>query len=203
MAHIIQLALGAFMSSLSVKGRMKSWEDHEHDQQFGENESIDFGNSQRLRKEGNTRITKVLAMRPGLAMIIEKVHISWYFESPLADLNITDHAWCINYADTWSPKRVHWVSKSQSSNCNTSDYGFEDTLELYTGVARAHIPFTGIHMRVASKPTIQWIPAAIHNSGWMDDCQVCHGSIEAISILDPLNVEDAYSHIASPYHSVK
>ena len=76
MAHIIQLALGAFMSSLSVKGRMKSWEDHEHDQQFGENESIDFGNSQRLRKEGNTRITKVLAMRPGLAMIIEKVHIS-------------------------------------------------------------------------------------------------------------------------------
>jgi hypothetical protein len=52
MAHIIQLALGAFMSSLGVKGRTKSWEAHERDQQFGENESIDLGKSQRLRKEG-------------------------------------------------------------------------------------------------------------------------------------------------------
>jgi hypothetical protein len=37
MVHIIQLARGAFMSSLRVKGRTKSWEAHEHDQQFGEN----------------------------------------------------------------------------------------------------------------------------------------------------------------------
>jgi len=37
MAHVIQLALGAFMSSLGVKGRTKSWEAHERDQQFGEN----------------------------------------------------------------------------------------------------------------------------------------------------------------------
>jgi len=64
------------MSSLAVKGRPKSWEAHESDQQFGENESIDVGMSQRLRKEGNARINKVSAMRPGLAKIIEKVHIS-------------------------------------------------------------------------------------------------------------------------------
>jgi len=76
MAHVIQLAVGAFMSSLGVKGRTKSWEAHEHDQQFGENESIDFGKSQRLRKEGNARINKVSAMRPGLGQIIEKVCIS-------------------------------------------------------------------------------------------------------------------------------
>jgi hypothetical protein len=76
MAHVIQLALGAFTSSLSVKGRTKSWEAHERDQQFGENENIDIGNSQRLRKEGNARINKVSAMRPGLAKIIEKVSIS-------------------------------------------------------------------------------------------------------------------------------
>jgi hypothetical protein len=76
MAHVIQLALGAFMSSLGVKGRTKSWEAHERDQQFGENESIDIGNSQRLRKEGNARINKVSAMKPGLAKIIEKVCIS-------------------------------------------------------------------------------------------------------------------------------
>jgi len=76
MAHVIQLAFGAFMSSLGVKGRTKPWEAHECDQQFGENESIDIGKSQRLRKEGNARINKVSAMKPGLAKIIEKVCIS-------------------------------------------------------------------------------------------------------------------------------
>ena len=76
MAHVIQLALGAFMSSLGVKSRTKSWEAHECDQQFGENESIDIGKSQRLRKEGNARIDKVSAMRPGLAKIIQNIHIS-------------------------------------------------------------------------------------------------------------------------------
>jgi len=42
MAHVIQLALGAVMSSLGEKGCTKSWEAHECDQQFGENESIDI-----------------------------------------------------------------------------------------------------------------------------------------------------------------
>jgi hypothetical protein len=76
MAHVIQLALGAFMSSLGVKGRTKSCEAHEHDQQFGENASIDIGKSQILRKEGNARINKVSAMKPGIVEIIEKVRIS-------------------------------------------------------------------------------------------------------------------------------
>jgi len=75
MAHIIQLALGAFMSSLAVKGRTKSWEAPEGYQQFGENESIDSGKSQRVQTEGNARINKVSAMRPGLAKVIEKVRI--------------------------------------------------------------------------------------------------------------------------------
>jgi hypothetical protein len=76
MAHVIQVALGAFMSSLGLKGHTKSWEAHECDQQFSENESIDIGKSQRLRKKGNARINKVSAMKPGLAKIIEKVRIS-------------------------------------------------------------------------------------------------------------------------------
>jgi hypothetical protein len=75
MAHGIQLAFGAFMSSLGVKGRTKFREAHERNQQFGENESIDIGKSQRLRKEGNARIHKVSAMGSGLAKIIEKVRI--------------------------------------------------------------------------------------------------------------------------------
>jgi len=203
MAHVIQLALGAFMSSLSVKGRTKSWEAHERNQQFGENESIDIGKSQRHRKEGNARINKVSAMKPGLAKIIEKVRISWYFDSPETDLYIAENSCCINYTHTWSSKRVHWLSKSQSPHCSTSDYGCEDTLELYTGVTRAGLPIKGNHPWVASKPKIHRIPATVHNSRWVDDCEVCHGSIEAISILDPLDVQEAYSHIPSHYHSVQ
>jgi len=76
MAHVIQLALGAFMSSLGVTGSTMSWEAHECNQQFGDNESIEIGKSQRIRKEGNARINKVSAMKPGLAKIIEKVRIS-------------------------------------------------------------------------------------------------------------------------------
>jgi len=203
LAHVIQLALGAFMSSLGVKGRTKSWEAHERDQQFGENERIDIGKSQRLRKEGNARIDKVSAMRPGLAKIIEKVRISWYFKSPEADLHIAVNACCINYTNTWSPERVQWLSNSRSPHCSTSDYGYEDTLELYTGVAQARLSFTGIHTRVASQPKIQRIPVIIHNSGWMDDSHVCHGTFEAIWVLDPLDVEEAYSHIASRFHSIQ
>jgi len=107
MVHVIQLALGAFMSSLGVKGHTKSWEAHERNHQFEENESTDIGKSQRLRKEGNARINKVWAMRPGLAKIIEKVHISTYFESAETDLHIADNACCIEYTDAWSSKRVH------------------------------------------------------------------------------------------------
>jgi len=203
MVHVIQLASGAFMSSLGVKGCTKSWEAHERDQEFGENERIDIGKSQRLRKEGNGRINKVSAMRPGLAKIIEKVRISWYFESPEAELYKAENACCINYANTWSPKRVYWLSDSQSPHCSTSDYVCEDKFELYSGVAWACLPLTGIHPRVSSEPKICWISATIHNSGRMDVCQVCHGSNEAISILDPLDVEEAYSDIASCYYCVQ
>jgi hypothetical protein len=76
MAHTILLALDTFMSSLGVKDHTKSWEAHQRDHQCGENKSIDIGMSQRLRKEGNTRINKLSALRPGLANIFEKVRIS-------------------------------------------------------------------------------------------------------------------------------
>ena len=100
MAHVKQLALGTVMISLSVKGRTKSWEALEHDHQFGENEKIDIGKSKRLQKQGNTRINKVSAMKPGWAKIIEKVRIWWYFESPEIDIHKGEYACGINYADT-------------------------------------------------------------------------------------------------------
>jgi hypothetical protein len=76
MAHVIQLALGAFMSSLGVNCCTKFWEALEGSQQFGENESIDIGKSQRLQNEAHDRINKVSAMRPGFPKIIGKVRIS-------------------------------------------------------------------------------------------------------------------------------
>jgi len=107
MAHVIQLGLSAFMSSLGVKGRTKSWEAHERNQQLGQNECIDIGKSQRLRKEGNASINKVLAMRPDVAKIIEKVRTSRYIESPQNDLHKPENASCIDFANTWSSKGVH------------------------------------------------------------------------------------------------
>jgi len=151
MAHVIRLALVIFMSSFGVKGRTKSSEAHKRDQQCGEKDSIDIGNSQRLRKEGNARINKVSAMRQGLAKIIEKERISWYFESPEIILHIAENACFIDYADTRSLKRVHWLSKSQSPHCHTSDYSCEDKLELHTGVTGAGLPTMGIHTLLASK----------------------------------------------------
>jgi len=124
--HVIQLCLGAFMSSLGVKGSTKSWEAHEHNQRFRENESIHIGKSQRLRIECNARINKVVALRPGLAKIIEKVHISRYFECPETDLYIAENTYYIDYTDTWSSKRVHWLSKSESLHHSTTYYGCGD-----------------------------------------------------------------------------
>jgi len=149
MAHVIQLSLSAFMSSLGVKGHTKSWEAHERNQQFGENKSTDIGKSQRLQKEGNGRINKVSAMRSGLAMVIEKVPISTYYESAETDLHIAENTCWIIYADTWTSKRVHWLSKSQSPDGSTDQYRCEDTLKLDTGVARVRVPIAWIHLGVA------------------------------------------------------
>jgi hypothetical protein len=64
MAQVIQRACGALTSCVGVKDGTKSWEAHERDQQFGENERKDIEKSQGLRKEGIARINKVSAMRP-------------------------------------------------------------------------------------------------------------------------------------------
>jgi len=96
-----------------------------------------------------------------------------------------------------------WLSNSHSPHRGTSDYGYENPLRLYTGVAQVHLPVTGIHMRVALKSIIHRSRATFHHSRWMDDCEVCHGSVEAIPIFDSVDVEEAYHHIASRYHSIQ
>ena len=99
--------LAAFMISLGVNGRTKPGEAHEGDQQFGENGRTGIGKSQTLRKDGNAKINKVLAMRPGFPKIIENVRISRYFESPEIDFYIPENALGIDYPDTWLSKLLH------------------------------------------------------------------------------------------------
>jgi hypothetical protein len=106
MAHLIQLALDVFMSSVGVKGLTKSWKAHECNQQFGQNESIDIGKSQRIRKERNARINEVSSMKPGLSKITAKVRISRHFESPETDMHIAQTACCIDYGNNGSSKQV-------------------------------------------------------------------------------------------------
>ena len=203
MALLIQLALGAFISNLGVKGCAKSWEAHERNQQLGENESTNIGKIQRLRKEGNVRIRKVLAMWPSLAKIIDKVHISRHFERSETDLHIAENACCIDYADTWSSKRVHWHPNGQGTNRSTTYYGCENTVEFNTGVAWASLPITRIHLWVAEESQIQWSPATLHNTGRMDHRQVHQGSFKEIASLDPVDVEKAFSNSASCHHCLQ
>jgi len=125
------------------------------------------------------------------------------FESPGIDLHIAENACGIDYADTWSSERIHWLSKSQSSSRGTTDYGFEDTLKLSCGVAQAWQLIRVIHSWVAPKSKIHWLPATFNTSRGMDHCEVCHGSIEAIWIYDPVDVKEAYRHIVPRHHSVQ
>jgi hypothetical protein len=89
-----------------VKGCTKPWEAHQHNLQFGENKTIDIGNSQRLRNEANARINNVSAMRQVIAKIIKKVLISRYSESSETDFHKAENACCIDNTGTWSSIRV-------------------------------------------------------------------------------------------------
>jgi len=109
----------------------------------------DIGKSQRLQNEGNARINKVSAMRPGLAKIIEKVRISTYFQTSENDFHKAENACWIDCADTWTSKQFDWLSKYQSPDRSNTHYGCEDTLELVSAVAQAHLPIAWIHNRVA------------------------------------------------------
>jgi len=140
-------------------------------------------------------------MRPGLAKLIEKVHISSYFESPDTDLHVAENTFCVDCDDTLSLKWVHGLSKSQSQPCGTIYYGCDDWLELNTGVALVSLPIMRIHLQVATNYNTLLLLATLHYTEWMDHCQVHRGSLEPILILDPVDVEAAFSHIASRYHS--
>jgi hypothetical protein len=107
MARVFQLAVGTYTSSLGLEERTTSWEAPERNLQFGETELTDIGKSQGLQKDGDGRINKPSAMRPGLAKIIEKVSISSHCERPETDSHIAANACCIDNTAFWSLKPVH------------------------------------------------------------------------------------------------
>jgi hypothetical protein len=96
---------------------------------------------------------------------------------------------------------VHLVSKSQSPHRSTTYHGCKDKLTLDTRVHWASPPITTIDLWVAPKSKIQWLPATLNNTELMDYCQVRHGSLMAILILDARDIKVAYGHIACCYHS--
>jgi len=156
-----------------------------------------IGRSQRLRKEGNARITKVSAMRAGLAKIVEKIHISRYFKSPETDIHILENVCCIESSDTRLSKRVHWHSTSQSTNRSTTYYGCENMVEFDGAESWVSLLITRIHLRLPEDSTFQWWPATRHNTGWMKHRQVRHGTFEAIPLLEPQDVEEVNGSSAS------
>jgi len=131
MAHVIQFALSAFLSSFRVDGHTKSWNVQERKQHFGKNACMDTGNSQRLRKNGNARITKMSDMRLRWAKIIRNVRFSGHLQSPETDIHIAENTCCIDYTNIWLLKSVHWMFKRQSMNHSTTNYGCEIIVELH------------------------------------------------------------------------
>ena len=142
-------------------------------------------------------------MRPGLPMIHETVHISRHFKWHETNLHITENACCVDYADTWSSKQVHWLSNGQCMNCSTTYSGCENTVAFETALGWVSLQITRIHLWVAEHSQIQRLPATLHNTGWLDDRQVWYSSFEAIPILDPVDFETAYTYSAQCHHGLQ
>jgi len=139
----------------------------------------------------------VSAVAPDLAKIIEKVCISRHFWRPETDLHIAENACWIDYADTWSSKWVHRLSKCKNTIRSTAHYGCENAVEFKSGVAWASLPITRIHPWVALESEIQWLLTTLHNTEWLDPCQVSHGCFKTIPTLDPVDVGNAYGYSVS------
>jgi len=161
---------------------------------------MDIGKSQRFQNEGNATITKVSAMRPGLAKVIEKVCNSRNYEIPKTDLHIVENACCIDQTDTWLLKRVDWPSLRQSMNRSTYYYAWENLLELDSGVTWVSLLISTICQQVAEESNTRWLLFTPHNKWSSELWQVHDRCVEAIPILHHLDVEEAYSYCTSPYH---
>jgi hypothetical protein len=63
---------------------------------------------------------------------------------------------CIEYADTWWLKKVHWLSKSHSMDGSTTNHRWETLVESDSRGAWACLPIMRIHMWVDQVSKLQW-----------------------------------------------
>jgi hypothetical protein len=129
--------------------------------------------------------------------------ISIYFESAETDLHIAEHDYFIDYADTWSSKGVHRLSKGPCTNCSSSNSGCGNMVKFNPGVAWVRLPIMRIHPQVAWESNTQRWPATLHKKHSVNHCRVCHEPCIAIPVLDPIGVEMVYCHFASCYHCLQ
>jgi len=168
MSHGIHPALDPLISSFGVRCLTKSWNAHDHDQRFRENQRTEIGNSQRLCKEANVTINKVSAMRLGVVKIIQTVGNSKTVHSTETDHIKAANACCINNADTVSSKQVHWLTNSLTTNHSTTYHGCNDRVQFDSSVAWGRLPIARIHLQVAPEDKTHYFLAHHHNVGWMD-----------------------------------
>jgi len=202
MEHVIQPAQGAFMTSLGVKRCTKSWEAWAQSPIWREWKCRHWEESKTL-KRGQCKNQSGVGHETRFSKDNwESMYFKIFWKS-WNDLDIAESACSIDYADTWLTKRVHWLSKTNSLHRSTTNFVCEDIMELDTGVAWASLPISEIQPQVTAKSKLQWLLATLHNTGWMNHCQVHHGSFESFPILNPVDVNEAYGDIASRCHSAQ
>ena len=89
----------------------------------------------------NMELLLTLAMRPGSAKIIERLLNTSNFESIETDLHIAANACCIEYSNSCSSKRVHWLSNCHSLYLRTTYYRCEVTVEFDIWFASVRLLF--------------------------------------------------------------
>jgi len=119
------------------------------------------------------------------------------------DICIAANAWGIDYADTGSPRFDYWLSKSSRTHRHAPSINvkpqWNSTLELQVRADE----IMAIHPRVAQESKICGVLATLHNTRQMAYHQVRYGSLKAILILDPADIETANWYSALCYYSVQ
>jgi hypothetical protein len=83
------------------------------------------------------------------------------------------------------------------------DFGCEHIAQFDWGDASAGLLITIIQPQLAQESNIQWLLDTLHNTQWMDYCQLSRGSVNAIPAPDVVDVEKAYGYCASCEHCIQ
>jgi len=113
---------------------------------------------------------------------------------------------CLQYWVSW-----HLVIEMSSSTVKNPEYTLEYSLLLrwkycriwqWSCLSKA-TDYENSIPRVAQQSNIPQLPSSLHNTGWMEYCQVHNGRYKAILILDPVDGEKWYSYSASHHYCLQ